>query len=76
MGIWVQLYFHFYVQIVVTFCAINGKTTVCNLLFISFFKYPEQMGVETSCCTERKGGPQLLNISDIYAVPKSLENDE
>lgn len=31
------------------------------------------MGGETSYCTERKGGPQLLNISNIYAPLKSFK---
>jgi len=33
------------------------------------------MGGETSCRTERKGGPQLLNITDICAELKSFNND-
>lgn len=41
---------------------------------IYFSKYPEQMGGETSSCTERKGGPWLLNISSVYALLKAFKN--
>lgn len=53
-SLWVQLSFRVYRSIIVTFCSIDGKTAVCNY----FFKYPEQMGGETSCV---QGGKEVLS---------------
>lgn len=51
---WLSCFGVFFTYVRVTFCRIVEKQ---QFAIIYFFKYPEQMGGETSSCMERKGGP-------------------